>query len=249
MQNAVISAIYGLNGELLGEYRQDGSAVNEYIYLNGQPLALLNQGQVYTLHNDHLGTPQVMSNALGQKVWQAHYDPFGNATVNEDVDGDGQTISLNLRFPGQYYDQESGLHYNYFRYYDPSTGRYITSDPIGLAGGLNTYLYANATPLKYIDPKGLDASIYPKDPKTADPSDTTDGYIPPSGPSVSDVSSMIETAASTCEGRCNFLAGSVCGIAATSSGGSGGAVFLVCRAQIYAACAVACPDEPDCDSE
>ena len=155
MQNAVITAIYGLNGELLGEYRQDGSTVNEYIYLNGQPLALLNQGQAYTLHNDHLGTPQVMSNAQGQKVWQAHYDPFGNATVNEDVDGDGQTISLNLRFPGQYYDQESGLYYNYFRYYDPATGRYLTSDPIGLDGGLNTYGYAYQNPIRYTDPKGL----------------------------------------------------------------------------------------------
>jgi RHS repeat-associated protein len=58
-------------------------------------------------------------------------------------------------FPGQYYDQETGLHYNYFRYYDPSTGRYVTTDPIGLAGGLNTYLYGSANPLLYIDPYGL----------------------------------------------------------------------------------------------
>jgi RHS repeat-associated protein len=58
-------------------------------------------------------------------------------------------------FPGQYYDQETGLHYNYFRYYDPSTGRYITSDPIGLDGGLNTYLYANANPTNGVDPNGL----------------------------------------------------------------------------------------------
>jgi RHS repeat-associated protein len=60
-----------------------------------------------------------------------------------------------LRFPGQYYDSETGLHYNGFRYYDPQSGRYLTSDPIGLDGGLNAYLYANANPLLFIDPDGL----------------------------------------------------------------------------------------------
>jgi RHS repeat-associated protein len=66
---------------------------------------------------------------------------------------------LNIRFPGQYYDQETGLHYNYFRYYDPSTGRYINSDPVGLGGGLNTYAYVGNNPLKYLDFYGLDSQM------------------------------------------------------------------------------------------
>ena len=72
----------------------------------------------------------------------------------------GKTVAvrrtaLGQLFPGQYYDQETGLHYNYFRTYDPATGRYITSDPIGLQGGINTYLYADANPARLVDPLGL----------------------------------------------------------------------------------------------
>jgi len=96
-----------------------------------------------------------MTNQGGKIVWRATHDPFGQAKVLEDVDGDGQKVSLNLRFPGQYYDAESGLHYNYYRTYDTQTGRYINSDPIGLRGGLNTYSYAEANPVITIDPFGL----------------------------------------------------------------------------------------------
>jgi len=110
---------------------------------------------VWYAHNDPLGTPQALTDEAGTVVWKADYDPFGKATANEDPDGDGNRVTLNIRFPGQYYDQETGLHYNYFRYYDPATGRYITSDPIGLIGGNNTYLYINANPLKFVDYLGL----------------------------------------------------------------------------------------------
>ena len=113
------------------------------------------KAEIYFIHNDDLGTPKQITNKNQTVVWEAEHDPFGKATVNEDPDGDGLMITNNLRFPGQYYDQESWLHYNMARYYDPNTGRYITSDPIGLFGGLNTYLYVNANPLIFIDPFGL----------------------------------------------------------------------------------------------
>ena len=102
---------------------------------------------IYYAHNDHLGSPHLLSDESGISVWSAMYDPFGEATINEDLDADGNKVKLNFRFPGQYYDAESGLHYNYFRYYDPSIGRYISSDPIGLFGGLNTYSYVENNPL------------------------------------------------------------------------------------------------------
>lgn len=114
-------------------------------------------GELLYIHNDALGTPQAMTDESGNVVWTAETDPFGGAKVNEDPDGDGKNIELNVRFPGQYYDKETGLHYNYYRYYNPSTGRYLTSDPIGLAGGTNTYSYVENRPLYWIDPYGLDS--------------------------------------------------------------------------------------------
>jgi RHS repeat-associated protein len=110
---------------------------------------------IYYAHNDHLGTPHMLTNETGVAVWSAVYDPFGKAAVNEDVDGNGNGVTLNIRFPGQYHDAESGLHYNYYRYYDPEAGRYVTSDPIGLKGGINTYLYVNNNPTRWIDKFGL----------------------------------------------------------------------------------------------
>jgi RHS repeat-associated protein len=82
-------------------------------------------------------------------VWQAKYDPYGKAMITT------ASITNNLRFPGQYFDSETNLHYNYFRYYEPETGRYITSDPIGLSGGINTYGYVGGNPLSFYDPNGL----------------------------------------------------------------------------------------------
>lgn len=102
----------------------------------------------YYFHNDHLATPQLVTNADQQIVWKGDYDPFG------EVIDTAALIEQNIRFPGQYYDKETGLHYNYFRTYNPVTGRYTQSDPIGLVGGLNTYGYAYQNPNRYIDPTG-----------------------------------------------------------------------------------------------
>jgi RHS repeat-associated protein len=121
---------------------------------------------IYYVHNDHLGTPQILTDDNQQVVWKANYKPFGEAVVDEDPDGDGELVEFNIRLPGQYYDKETGLHYNYFRDYDPALGRYTQSDPIGLAGGLNTYGYVYGNPINKVDPLGLDVKIVTSDPAT-----------------------------------------------------------------------------------
>ncbi|MBI3560569.1 MAG: RHS domain-containing protein [Gammaproteobacteria bacterium] len=151
--------VYGLNGELLAELDPAGVTQVEYYYLNGVPVAVSQQGNVYYLHTDQLGTPRTMTDATQKVVWRWDSDPFGVGLANEDPDGDGVKVTMNLRFAGQYFDQESGLHYNYNRYYDPQSGRYITSDPIGLGGGLNTYGYVGGNPIGWIDSSGQFAQV------------------------------------------------------------------------------------------
>jgi RHS repeat-associated protein len=113
------------------------------------------QAALYFIHPDHLNTPRVITNAAQQVVWRwDNDDPFGANMANENPSGLG-SFTCNLRFPGQYFDKESNLHYNYFRDYSPEIGRYVEADPIGLRGGVNTYAYVDNDPLQWADPLGL----------------------------------------------------------------------------------------------
>ena len=91
-----------------------------------------------------------MTDDQGVVAWEGIYKPFGEAEVHSK-----SSVANNFRFPGQYYDQETGLHYNYHRYYDPTTGRYLTADPIGLQGGMNLFAYSDNNPTRWMDPLGL----------------------------------------------------------------------------------------------
>ena len=125
-------------------YTPDGHGFSPLAQINGRGRG----GKIYYYCNDQLGTPQELVTAQGEIVWSAVYKSYGNLAI------DYQTVPQPLRLPGQYFDEESGLHYNRYRYYDPHCARYISQDPIGLAGGENAYSYV-ANPISRIDPLGL----------------------------------------------------------------------------------------------
>lgn len=144
--------VYDDAGHLMGEYDSKGNVVQETVWLGNLPVAVLKQTatgtgasavtdtQIYYVYADQINTPRVITQASDNQIvwrWDAA-DPFGLAQPNENPSGVGGFI-YNPRFPGQLYDRETNLHYNYFRDYDPQLGRYVESDPIGLAGGVNTY--------------------------------------------------------------------------------------------------------------
>ena len=140
---------YSLGGQIIAESNSAGTVTAEYVYLNGQPLAKLEGANTYYYHNDHLGTPLKLTDSTGTVVWSADYKPFGEATVTV------STTTNNLRFPGQYFDTETRLHYNYYRDYDPVVGRYAEADRVGLKGGINLYVYVRNRPINRIDLFGL----------------------------------------------------------------------------------------------
>lgn len=159
---------YDQNDRLIGETLADGTPIKTYVWHDEGLAAILNHATtpptLLSLEMDHLGTPRVARTADGKVVWRWDSDGYGTTLPNEDPDGNGIKTVINLRFPGQYYDVESGLHYNWHRYYSPKLGRYVQSDPIGIAGGINTYAYVAGNPISKIDPLGLTAIAF--DPAT-----------------------------------------------------------------------------------
>jgi len=150
MSSTVTHFVYDSARHLLAESNgATGAAQTEYVWLDDMPLALVTGGSLYFIHPDHLNTPQKATDAAQNLAWDAVLRPFGQT--------EQQTFPslTNLRFPGQYFDVEDGLHQNGFRDYDPSTGRYIESDPIGIAGGINTFAYVRDNAVNLYDLFGL----------------------------------------------------------------------------------------------
>ena len=171
--------VYDEQGHLIGEYNSTGARIIETAWLYGTPVGAIvgSTPTLYAISADWQNTPHIISNSTGTHAWTWDRLAFGDNAPNTNPAGLG-TFTYNLRFPGQFADTESGLAYNAFRDYNPTFGRYIESDPIGLSGGMSTYGYVGGKPLKYVDPRGLQSISPPIDapwdlPDTTVPPDTT----------------------------------------------------------------------------
>ncbi|HMS96619.1 MAG TPA: RHS repeat-associated core domain-containing protein [Tabrizicola sp.] len=143
-----IHSVFDRDGRRIAEYDEaTGTLLREYIWNGWDPVALIEGGTVYYVRADHIGRPVFATNSTGAKVWEASYLPFGGV----------HTSTGNLpanRFPGQWFQSESGLHQNWMRDYDPTTGRYLQADPLGLIDGPSTYGYVGQSPHMAMDPSG-----------------------------------------------------------------------------------------------
>ncbi|ROU08999.1 hypothetical protein D9T17_02475 [Lysobacter enzymogenes] len=160
--------LYDESGNWIGDYDSAGAAKQQAVWFGNAPVGLVvGSGGTQTLHYvqpDHLGTPRAVidpSRNVAIWSWDAKSEVFGNSPPNQDPDQDGTAFVFNMRFSGQRFDAASGLIYNYFRDYDPGTGRYLQSDPVGLNGGTSTYGYVRSNPLLAIDPYGLQDTLEP----------------------------------------------------------------------------------------
>ena len=157
-----VTTVYDEAGRWIGDYNASGAPLRQAIWLDDLPVGLLvgagADQTLYYIEADALGTPRVVIDPdrdVAVWRWELSGEAFGASAPNQDADNDGVPFVLDMRFPGQRYDSASGMNYNYFRDYDPSTGRYVQSDPIGLNGGFATYDYAESRPNISIDRLGL----------------------------------------------------------------------------------------------
>jgi RHS repeat-associated protein len=163
-----VRSFYDEAGHWLGDYN-GSTPIQQVVWLDDLPVGLMTgtgaTHKLYYVEPDALGTPRVVIDpsrgTQGTAIWNWDLagEAFGNTAPNQDPDGDTVAFVFNMRFPGQRYDAASGLNYNYFRDYEPSTGKYVESDPVGLNGGISTYGYARANPLSFTDPLGLRSRV------------------------------------------------------------------------------------------
>lgn len=160
-------SLHDTGGRWLGDYSGNGSATQQLIWLGNLPVGVIvGNGESASLNYveaDMLGTPRAVIDPVRNVAiwhWNVTGEAFGKDTPDENPDGDGTAFTFDLRFPGQRYDAPSEANYNYFRDYDAGTGRYLQSDPIGLAGGISTYAYVDSRPLIAVDPYGLAGVVF-----------------------------------------------------------------------------------------
>lgn len=165
LTNAPWRYVYDEAGHLIGEYDKNNVVLQETVWLGDTPVAVVKKTApstytIYFVQTDHLNTPRVILNSANTPIWRwDNSDAFGVGSPDEDPDKDTVKFEYNPRFPGQYFDKETNLHYNGFRDYEPRTGRYVEADPMGLWGGDNVYTYGLNNPLSFIDPLGLEAGV------------------------------------------------------------------------------------------
>jgi RHS repeat-associated protein len=158
--------VYDESGHWLGEYDSNGATIQQAIWMDDLPVGVLADGgaqqKLHYVEPDHLGTPRVVIDPVRNVAvwsWDLKGEAFGNSAPNQDPDLDGTAFVFDMRFPGQRFDSVSGLSYNFFRDYEAGIGRYVQSDPIGLAGGISGYAYSSQNPIQLRDPLGLQAEL------------------------------------------------------------------------------------------